>query len=218
MTMMRGEGGQSFHQVMVNLAEFDVRHGHDGYRWNGEARFGGDINRLVVKSEGDGTLRQGVGTAEVQALYSRAIGPYFDLQAGVRHDFQPSPGKTYATAGIEGLAPYRFQTEAALYLSAKGDLLGRTEIWHDARITQRLVVQPRVELNFAAQDIRRDRIGTGLTSAEIGLRLRYEISRQIAPYVGISYDTKAGRTAIITRRDGESVGTTSLVLGVRTWL
>lgn len=211
------QGGQNFHQVLFNLAEIQIRNGRDGYRWDGEGWFGGDINRLVVKSEGEGTFREGVDSAEVQALYSRAIGPYFNLQAGIRHDFQPSPTRTYATVGVEGLAPYMFDTEAALFLSNKGDLLGRLEGWYDERITQRLVLQPRVEFNLSAQDVPEDRLGAGLTDAELGLRLRYEISRQFAPYVGISYETKAGRTADFARADGQDVHATSLVLGIRTW-
>ena len=211
------QGGQNFHQVLFNLAEVQIRNGRDGYRWDGEGWFGGDYNRFVVKSEGEGTFRKGVDAAEVQALYSRAIGPYFNLQGGVRHDFQPSPTQTYATVGIEGLAPYEFETEAALFVSTKGDVLARAEGWYDERLTQRLILQPRVELNFAAQDVPRDRIGAGLTDAELGLRLRYEISRKIAPYIGISYEAKTGRTADFARADGESPHMTSLVLGIRTW-
>jgi copper resistance protein B len=215
--MMHEEGGQAFYQVMFNLAEVQVRDGRDGYRWDGEAWVGGDINRLVIKSEGEGAFRRGVDSAEVQALYSRAIGPYYNLQAGIRHDFQPSPTRTYATVGVEGLAPYMFETEAALFLSTKGDVLARAEGWYDERITQRLILQPRVELNFAAQDVPEDRIGAGLTNAELGLRLRYEIKREFAPYIGVSYEAKTGRTATFARRDGENAHSTSLVLGIRTW-
>ena len=117
-------GGQSFRRVLFNLAEYQIRHGRDGYRWDGEAWLGGDINRLAVKSEGEGTLRNGLDSAEVQALYSRAIGPYFNLQAGVRHDFQPSPARTYATVGVEGLAPYMFETQAALFCPPRATCWG----------------------------------------------------------------------------------------------
>jgi copper resistance protein B len=215
--LMRQEGGQNFYQVMFNLAEFQARHGHDGYRWDGEAWFGGDINRLWLKTEGDGAFRQGVENAEVQALYSRAIGPYFNLQAGVRHDFQPSPTRTYATVGFEGLAPYMFEVNGALFLSNKGDLLGRLEGYYDQRITQRLILQPRVELNLAAQDVPENRLGAGLTDAELGLRLRYELRRQFAPYVGVSYLAQTGRTADFTRAEGKKPQTTSFVAGVRFW-
>jgi copper resistance protein B len=215
--LMRQEGGQNFYQVMFNLAEFQARQGHDGYRWDGEAWFGGDINRLWLKTEGDGAFRRGVENAEVQALYSRAIGPYFNLQAGVRHDFQPSPTRTYATVGFEGLAPYMFEVNGALFLSNKGDLLGRLEGYYDQRITQRLILQPRVELNLAAQDVPENRLGAGLTDAELGLRLRYELRRQFAPYVGVSYLAQTGRTADFTRAEGKKPQTTSFVAGVRFW-
>lgn len=214
---MRKEGGQLFYQVLFNLAEYQVRNGRDGYRWDGEAWLGWDINRLVLKSEGEGTLRRGVDSAELQALYNHAIGPYFNLQAGLRHDFAPSPTRTYATIGVEGLAPYMSEVEAALFLSTKGELLARAEGWYDEHITQRLILQPRVELNFAAQDIPEDRIGAGLTDAELGLRLRYEILREFAPYVGVSYQAQAGRTATFARRAGEDTRSTALVLGIRTW-
>ena len=215
--MMAEEGGQTLSQVMFNLAEVQVRQGRDGYRWDGEAWFGGDINRLTIKSEGEGVFRRGVESAEIQALYSRAIGPYFNLQAGIRHDFQPSPSRTYATIGFEGLAPYWFEVEGAAFLSDKGDVLGRLEGYYDQRLTQRLVLQPRVELNLSAQDIPENRIGSGLVDAELGLRLRYEITRQFAPYIGVSYEAKTGKTADYARADGEDPTTTSLVAGVRIW-
>ena len=105
----------------------------------------------------------------MQGLYSRAINPWFNLQAGVRHDFKPGPARTYATIGFEGLAPYWFEVEGALFLSDKGDLLGRLDGYYDQRITQKLILQPRVELNFAAQDVPSNAIGSGLSDAELGL-------------------------------------------------
>ena len=215
--MMREQGGQNFHQVMFNLAEVQIRNGNDGYRWDGEAWFGGDINRLTLKTEGEGVFREGIDSAELQALYSRAVGPYFNLQAGVRHDFQPSPTRTYATIGFEGLAPYMFEVGGALFLSDKGDLLGRLEGYYDQRITQRVILQPRVELNLSAQDVPETRTGSGLSSAELGLRLRYEITRQFAPYMGVSWDRKVGQTARYARLDGRDVEATSLVAGIRFW-
>ncbi|RVT91204.1 copper resistance protein B [Sphingomonas crocodyli] len=215
--MMRESGGQAMALIMVNIAEVQARKGRDGYRWDAEGWFGGDINRLTIKTEGEGARRDGVEAAEIQALYSRAVGPYFNLQAGVRHDIKPGPSRTYATVGVEGLAPYWFEVEAAAFLSDKGDVMGRLEAYYDQRLTQRLVLQPRVELNLAAQDVRENRIGAGLSSAEMGLRLRYEIARQFAPYVGISYEAKMGQTARYARADGDDPRTTSLVAGVRIW-
>lgn len=216
-TMMREQGGQRFAQIMFNLAEVQIRNGRDGYRWDGQVWFGGDIDRLVLKTEGSGAFRAGVEAAEVQALFSRAIGPYFNLQAGVRHDFQPSPTRTYATIGVEGLAPYMFDVGAAAFLSDKGEVLGRLDGYYDQRITQRLILQPRVEINLSAQDVPETRTGAGVVDAELGLRLRYEFSREFAPYVGVSYEAKLGDTADYARAVGDDPTTTSLVAGVRFW-
>ena len=217
-SMLRHEnGGMPAYSIAFNLAEYRVQKGGDAYRWDGEGWFGGDIDRFVVKTEGEGAVRGGLESGEVQALYSRAIGPWFNLQAGVRHDFKPGPARTYAAIGFEGIAPYWFEVEGALFLSDKGDLLGRLEGYYDQRITQRLILQPRVELNFAAQDVPANGIGSGLSDAELGLRLRYEIKREFAPYVGISWERKLGDTARFARAAGERVQSTSLVLGIRVW-
>ena len=209
-------GGGTFNQIMIDIAELQIRNGREGYRWEGEGWFGGDINRLVVKTEGEGSFGEAIEDAEVQALYSRAIGPYFNLQAGVRHDIE-SKSRTYAAFGIEGLAPYWFEVEAHAFLSTKGDVLGRLAASYDQRITQRLILQPRVEFNLAAQDVRESGIGAGVSDAEIDLRLRYEIAREFAPYIGISHSSKLGRTADFARAAGEDPSTTSFVLGIRAW-
>ncbi|RZL55111.1 MAG: copper resistance protein B, partial [Sphingomonas sp.] len=184
--------------------------GRDGLRWDGEGWYGGDIHRLVVKSEGDGSIDR-IDRAEVQALYSRAIGPYVDLQGGLRQDLGAGAKRTYATIGVEGLAPYWFQVEGALFLSDKGDLLGRVQAYYDQRVTQRLILQPRAELNLAAQDVPASGIAAGLSEAELGLRLRYEIKREVAPYVGVSWQHRRR----VTARD--DAGGAALVLGVRGW-
>ena len=207
-------GGGTYSMVMANIAEHDT--GGDGYRWEGEAWFGGDIDRFVVKSEGEGG-RDGVGKAEIQGLYSRAVGPYFNLQAGVRQDLRPRPMRTYATVGFEGLAPYWFEVSGALFLSTKGELLGRLESYYDQRVTQRLILQPRVELNLAAQDVRETGTAAGLSDAELALRLRYELTRQFAPYVGVSYDRKFGAAADYARQAGERAEETRVIVGVRAW-
>ncbi len=216
--MMRRDGGaRTFGQVMVDIAEVTVRDGRDGYRWQGEAWFGGDIDRFVVKSEGEGTTRGALESGEVQALYSRAIGPYFNLQAGVRHDIRPRPSRTHAVLGVEGLAPYWFEIDAAMFLSTKGEVTARIEGYYDQRITQRLILQPRVEANLSAQDARELNMGSGLTSAEAGVRLRYEIARQFAPYVGVSWERKYSDTARLARAGGDDTGGVAMVLGVRAW-
>ncbi|WP_244650209.1 copper resistance protein B [Sphingomonas sp. CFBP 13706] len=216
--MMRDEhGGMRFSQILFNLAELQVRSGRDGYRWDGAGWFGGDIDRLVVKTEGEGGFGDRVEAAEVQALYSRALDPYWNLQAGVRQDLGAGAKRTYAALGVEGLAPYWFDVEGTVFLSDKGDVLARAEAWYDQRITQRAILQPRVELNLAAQDMPGSRIGAGLSTAELGVRLRYEIRREFAPYIGLSWERRYGATARYARSDGDRTGGVSLALGVRAW-
>lgn len=212
--LQREHGAATTWKVMANLAEYQARPGADGYRWDGQAWFGGDIHRLVLKSEGEGARGEGVEAAELQALYSRAVGVYTDVQVGLRQDLKPH-ARTYATVGFETLLPYWFDLEGAAFLSDRGELLGRLEGLYDLRLTNRLILQPRAELNFAAQDTAATRIGSGLSNAELGLRLRYEIRREFAPYVGVSWDRKLGTTADYARADGGDVETTSLVVGVR---
>lgn len=211
----REVGKMTTYAVLFNLAEYRAQKGANGYRWEGEGWFGGDINRFVVKTEGEGDFGGALEAGEVQALYSRAIAPYFNVQAGIRHDFAPGPERAYATIGIEGLAPYWFKVEGALFLSDKGDLLGRLEGYYDERITQKLILQPRAELNFAAQDVPANGIGSGLSQAELGLRLRYEIRPEFAPYVGISWEGKLGDSARFARAAGDGARATSLVFGIR---
>lgn len=210
-------GGARLSKTMVDLFEVRPDSGPNAYAWEGEFRYGGDINRFVLKSEGEGEFEHGLEEAEVQALYSRAVGPYFDLQAGVRQDFQPRPRRTYATVGFEGLAPYWFEVEGALFLSNKGDLSARLEGAYDLRLTQRLILEPRAEVNLAAQDVPELGVGSGMSDAEVGLRLRYEIRREFAPYVGVNYERKFGDTADFARAAGEDVEDVRLVLGLRAW-
>ena len=215
--MMQESGGQTLAFISFNLAEYQARKGGDGFRWDGEGWYGGDINRITVKTEGEGAFGEGVAEAEVQLLYSRAIDPYFNLQAGVRQDLGRGPKRTYATVGFEGLAPYWFEVEGALFVSNKGDVLGRLEGYYDQRITQRLILQPRVEANFALQDVRESGIGSGLSDLELGLRLRYEIVKEFAPYVGVERARKVGDTARFARAAGEDDNVTNFVAGIRFW-
>ena len=210
-------GAQKFSQVMLNVAEVQWRKGRQAYEWDGEAWYGGDIGRFVLKSEGEGEFGGSLEKVETQALYSHAIGPYWNLQGGVRYDIRPDPARAYATIGVEGLAPSFFDVEAALFLSNKGELLGKLEGYYDQRITQRLILQPRAELNFAAQDTPELKTGAGLTDAEVGLRLRYDIRREFSPYVGVQYRRAFGETRRFLRADGEDATSWSILTGIRMW-
>jgi len=145
--MRREHGGMAMHQVILNIAEVQVRNGRDGYRWDGEGWFGGDIHRLVVKSEGEGDFGRRVDAAEVQALYARAVDPYWNLQAGVRQDVGAGARRTYAVLGVEGLAPYWFDVEGALFLSDRGDA---RQSWEVTQVNEMLTWMDSHPLPFVA--------------------------------------------------------------------
>ena len=210
-------GGQKLGQVIANIAEYQLRNGRDGFEWDAEGWYGGDIHRLWVKSEGEGAFERSIEKAELQALYSRAIGPYFNWQAGIRYDFKPNPSRVYAVLGMEGLAPSFFDVEGALFLSNKGELMARAEGYYDQRITQRLILQPRVEINLAAQSSREIGVGSGLSEAKIGVRVRYDIRREFAPYIGVQYSRAFGRTRRYVIDEGGDADSWRVVAGVRVW-
>lgn len=148
--------------------------------------------------------------------------PWFDLQLGVRQDFGSGPDRTHLVAGIQGLAPYWFEVGATAFVSNKGDVSTRFEGEYDLRLTQALIFQPRVEFDLALQDSPEIRVGSGLSTAEIGARLRYEFFPSsgpavIAPYVGIQYERAFGQTARYYRAAGDDVGGWSVLAGLRTW-
>lgn len=211
-------GGMRTGMVMIERLEarLPAEGGEDAYLWDAQAFYGGDINRLVLKTEGEGAFGGSVEEAELQALYSRAIGPFFDLQAGVRFDPEPDT-RSHLVVGVQGLAPYMFEIDAALFLSDRGDLTARVEGEYDQLITQRLILQPRVEVEFAAQDVPERGLAAGITAIAPGLRLRYEFAREFAPYLGIEYEARLGGTADIARSAGEDPDGLRLIVGLRTW-
>ncbi|MBL8552215.1 MAG: copper resistance protein B [Hyphomonadaceae bacterium] len=212
--LRREHGGAIVSNLMADIAEFQLGDDETRFHWEGEGWIGGDINRFVLKTEGEAG-EDDVESAEVQALYSRAIGPYFDLQAGVRYDIEPSPHRAYAVLGFEGVAPYWFETTGALFVSDQGEVSARLEGSYDARLTQRLILQPRAEINVSADDVAERAMGSGLTDVELGLRLRYDITRNVSPYIGVSYETKLGDTADYARAAGEDESDARFVAGVR---
>jgi copper resistance protein B len=215
--LRREHGGMTFRQILFNIAEYQPHAGKDGYRWDGEAWIGGDIDRLTIKTEGSGRIGGRVEHAEAQALYSRAVDPYWNLQAGIRQDFGSGPARSYATLAVEGLAPYWFDVEAASFLSDRGDVTGRVEAYYDQRLTQFVMIQPRIEANLSAQKVAVDGLGAGLTDLDLGLRLRYDRSREFAPYIGVAWERRLGDTAHLVRARGDDVGGASIVAGVRAW-
>jgi copper resistance protein B len=210
-------GGFRGSRVLIDQLELRPAPGHDVYAWDGDAWLGGDRDRLWLKSEGQGKLDETLERAEVQALFSRAIDPWFNLQAGIREDFGAGPDRTHLAIGIQGLAPYWFEFDAALFLSTKGEVTARLEAEYDQRVTNRLILQPRAEFDVAAQDVPERGIGAGLSSVEAGLRLRYEIVPEFAPYFGVAFERATGRTAGFARAMGKDTGGWSFAAGLRAW-
>ena len=209
------DGGMRF-WFQGDRLEYRAREGKDGYLWDIQGYYGGDIDKFWFKSEGEGSFGEPIEGAEVQALWSRAIAPFFDFQAGVRQDLT-GPERTHAVIGIQGIAPYQFEVDAAAFVSTKGDVTARFEGELDQRITQRLILQPRAEIALSAQDIPELGIGAGLDRIEAGLRLRYEFAREFAPYVGVSQEWRIGDSADFARAAGEDPSVTNYVVGVRFW-
>lgn len=214
--MEHGDGKTS--RFMIDRLEHVTRNGDDGYAWDDvQFWYGSDLNKLWLKSAGEGVDGEGVEEAEVQALWSRAISPFFDVQAGVRYDIRPEPDRTHLVLGLQGLAPYWFEVDAAAFLSEDGDLTGRIESEYDLRITQKLILQPRAELELAAQEDSERAIGSGLCAAGAGVRLRYQFVPEFAPYVGVEYEHAFGDTQDLRRAIDEDTGGWSLLIGVRAW-
>lgn len=204
--------------VLIDSIEASFGDGEEGYSWNAQGWTGGDINRFWWKTEGEGAFDGKLHDAEVQALYSRAVAPFWDVQAGVRQDFRPDgDDTTHLTFGVQGVAPYWFEMSAAAFLSTEGDLTARAEAEYDQRITQKWILQPAVEVAFSASDIPELEIGSGLTSLTAGLRLRYEIRKEFAPYVGVEWSRSFGDTADYAKARGDDVDATRFVVGIKAW-
>ena len=209
---------RSFGYAILNQNELRTGDGHNTYRWAGEGWYGGNINRAWFKTEGNVSADTGaVDEGEVQGLYSRAISAFFDLQAGVRYDFKPSPSRGWAAFGVQGLAPLMFEVNAFAFVSDGGNYAARVEGHYDLRLTQRFVLQPQLEANFYSRNDPQRAIGAGISDIDTGIRLRYEFRREIAPYIGIAYQTKFGRTADYARDEGVSVDELRFVAGLRLW-
>jgi copper resistance protein B len=186
------------------------------FRWSGEAWAGTDEHRLWLRSEG--TLNGGqVEDSQQELFYSRPISTYFDAKLGARYDLDSLPGRGWGAVGVEGLAPLFFRVAATGYVSGDGHLAAKLEGSFDLLITQRLILQPQIEMNFYSMDDPARRVGSGLSDIDAGLRLRYEITRRLAPYVGVTYDGKFGSTAAFAAGAGEPLNQVRFAVGLRAW-
>ena len=212
------EDNQIFTHVLFDQFEGRTDGFNSNLRWDGEGWIGTDMSRLWLKSEGfagNGKVNDG----DVEAFYDHPIPRtrYFDAQIGVREDLDSGPRRTWGAIGIEGLAPYFFQIAPTFYFRDGGNVAGRLMTTYDLLITQRLIAQPELEMNFYnKRDIQR-LIGSGLSDLDTGVRLRYEFSRKFAPYIGFAYTRKFGDTATFARQAGETVSDPRFVFGLRIW-
>ena len=204
------------HYVLLDRLEgWDADPGA-GTAWAMQGWMGTDLNRLWLRSEGE-RVDNRTESADLEVLYGRSIARWWDVVAGVRHDFNPGGSQDFAAIGVMGLAPYMFEVQATGYIGQSGQTAARVEVEYEMLLTNRLILQPMVEVDFYGRNDERRGIGSGLSTAEAGLRLRYEITRQFAPYVGIVHERAFGRTADFRRAEGEDASDTRVVAGFRIW-
>ena len=184
--------------------------------WEGLAWIGGDIDRVWLRTEGEAEDGD-IGHANAEVLYGRAVTAWWDVVAGVRHDFGEDPSRTWAAFGVQGLAPQKFEVEATAYVGAGGRTAVTLEAEYDTLLTNRLVLQWSAEAELHGRDDPARGIGSGLSTLEAGARLRYEFTRRFAPYVGVEWERGFGRTADFRRADGHALEDTRLVAGNRFW-
>jgi len=212
--------------TLVDVLEYRPRTGGgestNDYRWDIEGWYGGDYNRLWFKSEGQqDTAFKADYDVDFQLLYGRFIQKYYDFQIGPRVETQTFRGRNVTRGlgviGIEGLVPYNYEFESALFIDQNGAVSARLSLTKDMLLTQRLILQTRFETNAAVQRVEEFTTGSGLNNLELGFRLRYEIWRELAPYVGISLDRSFGETATLVRQEGGDPSQIRFAVGVRAW-
>lgn len=205
------------HLVLIDQLEYvRSRPGSDeGMAWDAQIWVGRDYNKLWLKSEGERI--GGSSSGRLEALWSRAVAAFWDAQVGVRHDFGGGPSRQWLAAGIQGVAPYLFDVEATAYVGQEGRTAARLSAEYSFRLSQVAFLTPEIETNLYGKSDRERGLGSGFSDVSLGLRLRYEIRREIAPYIGISWTRRLGQTADLAREAGESRSERQLVAGVRLW-
>ncbi|NVZ22269.1 copper resistance protein B [Pseudomonas costantinii] len=215
-------GGHRVHDSAINsmllINQLEWQRADDGsaLSWDIKGWVGGDIDRLWVRTEGERSDGR-TESAEAQALWGHAISPWWDVVGGVRQDFKPGDGQTWAAFGVQGMALYNFEAEATMFVGESGRTAARLEGDYDILLTNRLILQPTAELNFYGRNDPQRRVGAGLSESEVGLRLRYEVRREFAPYVGVTWNRSYGQTAQYARDEDEDISQLRWVVGVRLW-
>ena len=186
------------------------------FRLDAQAWYGGDRDKLWLKADGTRTAGR-LGATRTEALWDRTFATFWSSQLGLRHDFGGGPGRNWVAAGVQGLSPYRFDVQATAYAGPSGRTAARLELDYDLFLTQRWILQPNVEVNVYGKNDPRRGIGSGLSDIDAGLRLRYDITRQFGPYIGVAWSRKFGNTASFSRASGEAIRSARFVAGVRVW-
>jgi copper resistance protein B len=206
----------AFTHVLIEQFEDRTSGSGHAFRYDGQGWYGTDTDKLWIKSEGLVTDSRRFEDGQHEILYDRAISTFFDLQGGVRLDIDDGPTRAWGAIGVQGILPYFFEVEATAYASDRG-VAARLKGSYDLLITQRLILQPQVELNFYSASDRARGTGYALSDIDAGLRLRYEITRKFAPYIGVTYQGRSGQAARFAQQDRESTGAVRFAFGVRAW-
>jgi copper resistance protein B len=202
--------------VLVDQLEaWDADEGN-ALAWEALGWVGTDLNRVWLRSEGE-RVDSATKSADIEVLYGRSVARWWDVVAGVRHDFGAGPSQTFAAIGVVGLAPYKFDVEATAYIGDSGQSAARLQAEYDTLLTNRLILQWLAEAELYGKDDARRGVGSGLSTIQAALRLRYEFTRQFAPYIGLVWERAYGDTADLRRDEGEDIDDTRFVAGLRIW-
>lgn len=204
-------------KVMIDKLEISDqdKEGNSTLAWEADVWIGKDLTKFWLKSSGE--RNDGKQETSTSALYSRAIDPYWDFQVGLLHDSTSDAQRNYAEFGVKGIAPYYFETDASIAIGKDGHSKLSVSAEYELMLTQKLVLSPEVELTAYGKSDSKMRVGRGLSSAEASLRLRYEVKREFAPYIGVNFSKKFGQTADFSKDEGEETSETQFVMGIRAW-
>jgi copper resistance protein B len=202
--------------LLFDQLEWQSLDGGDSGAWDTKGWVGGDRNRFWIRTEGD-VRDASFAATQTHVLFGRSIARWWDVVAGVRQDVRPGPAQTWAAVGIQGIAPYWFDVQATAYIGAAGRTHFRVETEYDLLLTNRLVLQPLLETELYGKSDPEHRFGAGLATLDLGLRLRYEIRREMAPYVGLVWSRKFFGKADLAEEAGETPAGARLAIGIRTW-
>jgi copper resistance protein B len=200
----------------VRIDQFEWRDRHNTRAWSAGAWYGGDYNKLRLRTEGERTHGR-TEDASAEALWDHVATRWWSVLSGMRYDFDSSATRTWAAFGVEGLAPQWFDVEATVYVGDEGRTALRAHVRYELLLTQKLILQPELEANLYGKDDPARGIGSGLSDIQAGLRLRYEIRREFAPYIGVEWRGMFGNTADFARSDGEDPRDAQFVAGLRVW-